>query len=136
MQKDEVEKLKDSDTYGEPKTIKLKMKKQIIFENFDTDDNDLIILAEAAVDELEEKKEAEADYEALEEEAGSEEHLSDLEPEDEALEDEEQLPDLELGLGEELCHGCVYVPCLCLLVKTELKIEALRGAVKSEQGKN
>ena len=135
--KDEVEKLKDSDTYGEPKTIKLKMKKQIIFENFDTDDNDLIILAEAAVDELEEKKEeVEADNEALEEKAGSEEHLPDLEPEDEALEDEEQLPDLELGRGEELCHGCVYVPCLCLLVKTDLKIKALRGAIKNEQGKN
>ena len=100
-------KLKDDCTINKPKAIRLqiKLKNQTIFEKFDDDEEELIKIAEAAVDEVENE--------------------------------EENSPDLGLELVEKFCLDCVHAPCLCMILKAELKIEALRGAIKNEEkGKN
>ena len=58
-------------------------------------------------------------------------------------ENEESEPEynnhLLLGMDEavQLCHHCANYPCLCLLLKVEMKIEALREGRKNEnEGKN
>ena len=96
-------KLKDDCTINKPKAIRLqiKLKNQTIFEKFDYDEEELIEITEAAVDEVENE--------------------------------EENSPDLGLELVEKFCLDCVHAPCLCMILKAELKIEALRGAIKNEE---
>ena len=48
-----------------------------------------------------------------------------------SVEDDDEKPDLE-GL-EDFCIGCVHVPCLCLLLKTELKLKMLMQVKKEEE---
>ena len=60
--------------------------------------------------------------------------MGNCEKEESETEPNDQLP---LGMSEDvqLCHHCAHYPCLCLLLKVEMKIEALREGRKIK-GKN
>ena len=53
----------------------------------------------------------------------SKEEMED-EVEDQLEDDEDEMEEEYLQKGE-LCHGCVHVPCLCVLLKTEMKLGIL-----------
>ena len=87
------------------------MNNNMLFEGSEDDDYLVEVLTTAETLELEKK---------------------DLVEEDEETENGEEVPDLGQDQEKGLCLDCLYYPCLCLLLKTELKMKILSTHRDSE----